>query len=110
MLTGFLARLRRLVTGDGDEMGPCRVCDAAPAVGVFSSRYGPVSHAACETCSDEGAEPMYMVCFHIHRAGGPGDPSISERFAHMHSFHEGRYIALPEILDAYPEFADEFED
>jgi len=94
-----------------DEAGGelvCDVCSSATAVGVFSSRYGPVSHAACAACRDEGAETMFMACFHIHRAGGP--ETARERFAGMRSYHDGRYIGLDEILTLYPDFADEFED
>jgi hypothetical protein len=86
----------------------CKVCSAAPAIGVFSSRFGPVSHAACRTCSDQGAESLFRMCFHIHRAGGP--EKAQERFAKARSFHEGEYIGLKEILIAYPDFEDEFQD
>ena len=105
----------RILFDDEDYVPPddggeqlCQICSSAPVVGVFSSRFGPVSHAACETCRDEGAEPLYMVCFHIHRAGGP--EKAEERFAEARSFHQGRYLGLAEILGIYPEFADEFED
>ena len=90
---------------DGGELF-CSVCSEAPAVGVFSSRFGPVSHAACETCRDEGAESLFMTCFHIYRAGGP--KIAKERFAEARSFHEGKYIGLEEILAHYPDFEDEF--
>jgi len=86
----------------------CEICSVAPAAGVISSRYGPVSHAACETCQREGAEPIFMACFHIHRAGGP--EMARERYTDIRSFHDGRYIGLTEILATYPDFADEFED
>ncbi|MBL6928253.1 MAG: hypothetical protein ISR44_03695 [Rhodospirillales bacterium] len=86
----------------------CSVCLKAPASGVYSSRYGPVSHAACDACAGQGAEPLYMVCFHIHRAGGPG--AAQERFANATSFHDGRYIGLKQILEAYPQFSDEFDE
>ncbi len=92
---------------DGGEQ-LCSVCSAAPSAGVFSSRFGPVSHAACETCSDEGAESLFMVCFHIHRVGGPG--KARERLAVARSFHEGKYIGLEEILVLYPDYEDEFRD
>ena len=48
---------------------------------------------------------MFMVCFHIHRAGGP--ENAAERFSNARSFHAGRYIGLAEIIVAYPEFSDE---
>jgi hypothetical protein len=85
----------------------CDVCSAAPAAGVFSSRYGPVSHAACATCREEGAESMFMACFHIHHAGGP--EKAEERFAHMRSFQDGRYVGLAEILTVYPDYVELFE-
>jgi hypothetical protein len=88
--------------------GGCDVCSAVPAAGVFSSRFGPVSHAACEDCRDEGAEPLYMVCFHIHRAGGP--EAAEEFLGGARSFHQGRYIGWEDIVGLYPEFADEFDD
>ena len=93
--------------GEGGEL-MCTVCSAAPAVGVFSSRFGPVSHAACETCRDEGAESLYMTCFNIYHAGGP--EKAKERFATARSFHNGEYIGLEDILAAYPEFEDEFRE
>jgi len=96
------------MSGDDDRELACSVCSQAPAAGVFSSRFGPVSFAACEACRDEGAESMYMMCFYIHRAGGPA--MAQDRFAGARSFHEGRYIGLEEILAAYPDYADEFED
>jgi hypothetical protein len=93
---------------DVDSELVCEICSSAPAVGVFSSRYGPLSHAACETCSNEGAESMFMACFHIHNAGGP--KKAHERFVGMRAYHDERYIGLDEILTHFPEFADEFED
>ena len=109
LLDRFHGLIRRLMgQGDGGGELVCGVCSEEPAVGVFSSRFGPVSHAACETCRDQGAESIFMMCFHIHRAGGPA--TAKERFADARSFHDGRYIGLEEILAVYPEFAGEFED
>ena len=93
--------------GGGDEL-VCQVCSAAPAVGVFSSRFGPVSHGACETCRDEGAESLFMVCFFIHRAGGPA--AAEATLGGVRSYHEGRYIGWADIVALYPQFADEFDD
>lgn len=111
MADTLFSRLKNLfsrLVGRQDDGGEqlCSVCSAAPVVGVFSSRFGPVSHAACETCSEEGAESLFMMCFHIHRAGGPD--KAKERFADARSFHEGEYIGLEEILSLYPDFEDEF--
>ena len=96
--------------GNEDDDGEleCGECSRAPAIGVFSSRYGPVSFDACETCRNEGAESMYMMCFHVHRAGGP--EKAQERFAGARSFHDGHYIGLAEILAVYHDFEDEFQD
>lgn len=114
MIGNLFERLRNLFStivsrldGGHDEQ-TCDVCGQASVAGVYSSRFGPVSHSACETCRDEGAEPIFMICFHIHSAGGPD--KADERFANVRSFHEGRYIGLAEILSLYPEFADEFDE
>jgi len=108
MIGKFLDWLKNL--GDGDEGSElaCSVCGEAPAAGAFSSRFGPVSFAACGACRNEGAESLFMICGCIHRAGGP--KTAKERFAGARSFHEGAYIGLEKILALYPEFADEFED
>lgn len=110
MISEWVKEMTRRFAGEEGDSGEqiCRVCQAAPAVAICSSRFGPVSHAACETCRKEGAEPLFMVCFHIHRAGGP--QKAAERFGRMHSYHEGRYIGLEEILTLYPDFKDEFEE
>ena len=109
-LPNWLRGLFRIGPGAEDEGGEpvCDVCSVAPAVGVFSSRFGPVSSAACETCRDERAESLFMVCFHIHRAGGP--EGARERLAAARSFHDGKYIDLEEILALYPDVEDEFKD
>ncbi len=102
MLRTLLGRSK----GGGEQI--CNVCSEAPAIGVFSSRFGPVSHAACGNCADQGAESLFMICFHIHRTGGP--EKAKQRFAKARSFHDGKYIGLKEILTVYPEFEDEFQD
>ena len=105
-MIGFGALFRRLFKREPELF--CGVCRRNPAAGVFSSRFGPVSHACCGQCADEGAEPLYMLCFHIHRAGGPEE--AGELMAGARTFHDGRYIGFAEIVGLYPEFSDEFDD
>lgn len=47
----------------------CDVCDA-PAVGVASCSFGPISFAYCVACLRVGAEPLELFAGYVSFSGG----------------------------------------
>ena len=93
------------------SMPTCDVCGKAPAE-VCDSALGPTSYARCETCLEEGAEKIGVICLWIFQEGGPAnaeknDPGDWWPYG-VKSYDDGRYIGWPEILAIYPRYEVHF--
>ena len=88
----------------------CAVCGLAPG-DVCESALGPTSYAFCQTCFEEGAESIGVICLWIYLQGGPASVEKNDaggRFREIRSHADGRYIGWPEILAIYPRYEAQF--
>lgn len=89
----------------------CDVCGRNPGK-VYASGLGPVSYARCETCIEEGAEAIGIICLRLFFNGGPARAAESSQESwwrqSARTYLEGRYVGWAEIVAAYPEFEAEF--
>ncbi len=89
----------------------CEVCGRNPGK-ILSSGLGPVSYVRCETCIEEGAEAIGVICLRLFFTGGPARAAESSQGSwwrqNARTYLEGRYADWAEIVAAYPEFEAEF--
>jgi hypothetical protein len=89
----------------------CSVCGLAPGE-ICNSALGPTSYARCETCLEEGAESIGVICLRIFLQGGPANVEKTDRGDWwpygVKSYADGRYIGWPEILAIYPQYEAHF--
>ena len=66
----------------------------------------------CETCLEEGAESIGVICLRIFLQGGPANVEKTDRGDWwpygVKSYADGRYIGWPEILAIYPQYEAHF--
>ena len=88
----------------------CDVCERNPGQ-IVSSGLGPVSYARCDTCLEDGAELIDVICMTLYLNGGPGPTADSGRGnwwrQRARTFLDGRYVGWAEIVAAYPEYEAE---
>lgn len=89
----------------------CNICGLAPGE-IFDSALGPTSYARCETCREEGAESLGVICLRVRLQGGPAKVEQADLDDwwpwRVKSFADGRYIGWSEIRGRYPDFARQF--
>jgi hypothetical protein len=80
---------------------------------VSESALGPRSYPRCQTCLEEQAESIAVICLRIYLEGGPETLKDSYQgnwwpFG-VKSYSNGEYISWPRILALYPRFEALFE-
>ena len=95
---------------DTAEAPICDVCERNPGQ-IISSGVGPVSYVRCDTCLDEGAELIDVICMTLYLNGGPGPTGDGAQGKwwrqRARSYLDGRYVGWAEIVAAYPKYEAE---
>jgi len=95
---------------DTNEQNTCNVCGLNNGE-IIASGMAPVSYICCETCLEQGAEEIWVICLRLHL--DEGGPQLAELGPHgdwwktKRSYHGGKYIGWKEIAQIYDELEPE---
>jgi hypothetical protein len=95
-----------------DQQKTCGICGLGSGE-IRHSGLGPVSYLCCDTCINEDAEEIGVICFHLFVEEGDAKSASkgpnAEWWKTKRSFYDGKYIGWEEISSIYEELEPEIK-